>query len=413
MKSPSRCSGRRFPLIGSLVLAGFSAMGNSIVMVALPWMVLDLTGNALSAGLAVAAGLIPMICGLLVGGTLIDHFGPRLIAAWGNFLSAAGTAAIPMLFYIGHLEINVLIFLVAVGAVMDGPASIAPVSRHPELARMAGVRLESVQSINEALGAISLLVGLPVTGALIALIGAPATLWASAALSFVAMILSIACLPGRSRKGASEASIASLVEASRFLIRDPLLRSLILLGPLFGAVFGALEIIIMPAFFKSEGHSAAILGLFLSAAGAGAIAGAAIYGIWGHLVSGRLVMLAGCAVQALGILILSYAPPVWFICVVGVFLGLAAGPIAPAIASATLRRVPVKLRGRVLSLSNAADFSAIPFGLIVAGAAINMIGEPAVLFGTAITAGVVTLLAALLPGLKYLDNEKDRAAVRG
>lgn len=397
---------RRLPVLGSVLAGAFSTLGNAVAMVALPWFVLTLTGSPLWTGIAAAAGVVPMIAGSLFGGGLVDRFGPRWIAFTGDMMGAISVAAVPLLYHLDMLGIGTLVVLIAIGAAMDGPASIAAESRHPELARLAGFRLERIKAADELIENAGVLVGPALAGVMIALVGVEDTLWLTAGCSLAAAILDVVSLPTRRKSvGAEEVAIGldGAWEAVRFLLRDPLLRSLIMLGTLFGIIFGAMEAVVMPAFFKATGQSAMSLGLFLSATGGGAIVGTLAYAAWGHRLSGRGILIFGCAVEALAILVLAWAPPMSMLIAAGAVAGFATGPIGPIVATAALRRVPVKLRGRVLGAADALELSAIPLAIILAGGAVEIFGAQWLLFGCAGALGATTLLAVFLPDLRLLD----------
>lgn len=392
--------------MGSVLAGAFSTLGNAVAMVALPWFVLTLTGSPLWTGIAAAAGVLPMIAGSLFGGGLVDRFGPRWIAFSGDFISALAVAAVPLLHHLDMLGIGTLVALIAIGAAMDGPASIAAESRHPELARLAGFRLERIKAADELIESAGVLVGPALAGVMIALVGVEDTLWLTAGCSLAAAILDVISLPTRRKSGVAQEvaiGLAGAWEAVRFLLSDQLLRSLIMLGTLFGIIFGAMEAVVMPAFFKASGQSAMHLGLFLSATGGGAIVGTLAYAAWGHRVSGRGILIFGCAVEALAVLVLALAPPVSVLIAAGAVAGFATGPIGPIVATAALRRVPVKLRGRVLGAADALELSAIPLAIILAGGAVEIFGAQCLLFGCAAALAATTLLAAFLPGLRHLD----------
>lgn len=406
---------RRLPVLGSVMAGAFSTLGNAVAMVALPWFVLTLTGSPLWTGIAAAAGVLPMIAGSLFGGGLVDRFGPRWIAFSGDFISALAVAAVPLLYHLDMLGIGTLVALIAIGAAMDGPASIAAESRHPELARLAGFRLERIKAADELIENAGVLVGPALAGVMIALVGVEDTLWLTAGCSLAAAILDVISLPTRRKSvGAEQVAIglAGAWEAVRFLLRDPLLRSLIMLGTLFGIIFGAMEAVVMPAFFKATGQSAMSLGLFLSASGGGAILGTLAYAAWGHRLSGRGILIFGCAVEALAILVLALAPPVSLLIAAGAVAGFATGPIGPIVATAALRRVPVKLRGRVLGAADALELSAIPLAIILAGGAVEVFGAQPLLLGCAAALAGTTVIAVFLPGLKQLDRRRIGNAAR-
>lgn len=404
---------RRLPVLGSVMAGAFSTLGNAVAMVVLPWFVLTLTGSPLWTGVAAAAGVLPMIAGSLFGGGLVDRFGPRWIAFTGDFTSALAVAAVPLLYDLDLLGIGTLVVLIAIGAAMDGPASIAAESRHPELARLAGFRLERVKAIDELVENAGVLVGPALAGVMIALVGVEDTLWLTAGCSLAAAILDVISLPTRRKSVGTEdvaIGLAGALEAVRFLLRDPLLRSLIMLGTLFGIIFGALEAVVMPAFFKATGQSAMSLGLFLSATGGGAIVGTLVYAAWGHRLSGRGILIVGCAVEAQAILVLAFAPPISVLIAAGAMAGLATGPIGPIVATAALRHVPVNLRGRVLGAADALELSAIPLAIILAGGAVEVFGAQWLLFGCAAALAATTLLALFLPGLRQLDIRRTGSA---
>lgn len=409
MKTQSIHIRRRLPVLGSVLAGAFSTIGNSVAMVALPWFVLTLTGSPLWTGVAAAAGMLPMIVCSLVGGGLVDRFGPRWIAFTGDFTSALAVAAVPVLYHLDMLGIGTLVALIAVGAMMDGPAAIAAESRHPELARLAGFRLERIKAADELIESAGVLVGPALAGVMIALVGVEDTLWLTAGCSLAAAVLDVLSLPTRRRaSGAQPVAIGvpGALEAVRFLLRDPLLRSLITLGTLFGIIFGALQGVVMPAFFKESGQGAMNLGLFLSATGGGAIVGTLAYAAWGHRLPGRSILVFGCAIEALSILVLAFAPPVSVLIVAGALAGLATGPIGPLVATAVLRRVPSRLRGRVLGTADALELSAIPAAIVLAGGAVEVFGAQWLLFGCAAALAGTTLLAVFLPGLKLLGMRR-------
>jgi macrolide resistance protein len=70
----------QLPLYGVMSAAGFSRLGNAVVGVALPWLVLDITGSAALTGVAAAAATGPLVIGAFFGGPLIDRLGARIVA---------------------------------------------------------------------------------------------------------------------------------------------------------------------------------------------------------------------------------------------------------------------------------------------------------------------------------------------
>src|SRR5512143_460864 len=63
---------------------GISLLGDQFYMIALPWLVLSLTGNALAVGTVMAMAGIPRALFMLVGGALTDRFTPRKLMINSN-----------------------------------------------------------------------------------------------------------------------------------------------------------------------------------------------------------------------------------------------------------------------------------------------------------------------------------------
>ena len=63
---------------------GISLLGDQFYMIALPWLVLLLTENALAVGTVLATAGIPRALFMLLGGALTDRFTPRKLMINSN-----------------------------------------------------------------------------------------------------------------------------------------------------------------------------------------------------------------------------------------------------------------------------------------------------------------------------------------
>src|SRR5689334_24936044 len=79
--SPLRVRNFRLLWIGE----GISLLGDQFYLIALPWLVLQLTGSALALGGVMALAGIPRALFLLVGGAFVDRFSPRAVMIASNF----------------------------------------------------------------------------------------------------------------------------------------------------------------------------------------------------------------------------------------------------------------------------------------------------------------------------------------
>lgn len=405
-RAPAVALHRRLPLLGSLAASGFSALGNAVAMVALPWFVLHLSGSTALTGLAAAASTLPVFAGTLLCGGWVDRYGPRRVAVFGDLVSALCVASVPVLHLLGVLSMPVLLALIAAGALFDSPTHIATQSRRPEIARRAGMSLDRAASLDDLLKSGALLAGPVVAGLAIAVFGLHSALYLTAGCSLLAAVLDALSLPGpRRRPPVAAPGLRSTFEGVRFVLRDPLLRVLVTMATVFVAVFGAMESVIMPAHYRAEGSGAMALGSFLSAAGGGAAAGALGYALWGYRLSRRAVFLGGCCLFSLAVGLIAFAPTQPLRIAGGLIAGLAAGPLGPIEAAAILRRVPIDLRSRALGAMAALSLAILPAASALAGVALETIAVRELLAGCAIVLAALTATALLLPGLKALDRD--------
>ena len=405
--NPPAAARRRLPLLGSLFAGCFGALGNSVAMVAMPWFVLELTDSPAQAGLAAAAGTVPLVAGMLFGGSLIERFGPRKVAVCGDLVSAGSVAAVPVLHALDWLSLPLLLLLIAIGAVLDGPTRVAADSRRPELARLARMPLERATSLDEMLANLAVLAGPALAGAAISMVGMAATLWLTAACSLIAAVLDALSLPGarRRRVHVDHAGWRGALAGLRFVLGQPLLRALVLLATVFVAAFGAIETVVMPALYRSQGREALELGLFLSAAGGASALSALLYALNVHRLRRRPVFLAGCALLAAAAGLLALQPsPAWLIAA-GALAGFGAGPLAPIENARLMRRAPASLRSHALGATAALSLSSLPLAMIAAGAAVERFGAAPLLATAALILAALTALAWRGRALHGLDGD--------
>src|SRR6185295_14141728 len=82
-KPASPLSVRNFRLLW--IGESISLLGDQFYMIALPWLVLQLTGSALALGSVMALAGIPRALFMLIGGVLVDRFSPRAVMMMSNF----------------------------------------------------------------------------------------------------------------------------------------------------------------------------------------------------------------------------------------------------------------------------------------------------------------------------------------
>jgi MFS family permease len=169
-----------------------SRTGDQLTTIALLWFVLDLTGSGVAVGLVLlCAGLPPVVTGPLLG-RLLDRWPVRRVLIADNLLRAAQIGAIPVLYWLGRLDMPLIYGLsLAAGALL--PATDVGVRVVlPQL--VDEPELEPANAMLSIGDQVSALVGPAAGGVLVGLVGAPPVLLLDAA-SFLAMAAFVRSLP--------------------------------------------------------------------------------------------------------------------------------------------------------------------------------------------------------------------------
>src|SRR5690349_18966197 len=105
-KPASPLSVRSFRLLW--IGESISLLGDQFYMIALPWLVLQLTGSALALGGVMALAAIPRALFMLIGGAVVDRFSPRAVMIASNLARLVLVAVLSALVLTGNIRIEML-----------------------------------------------------------------------------------------------------------------------------------------------------------------------------------------------------------------------------------------------------------------------------------------------------------------
>ncbi len=387
----------RTPITALLIANVISLLGSMLTLIALPWFVLQTTGSAAKTGITGGFVALPALIVGVFGGTLVDRLGYKRSSVIADVVSGVGIACVPLLYHTIGLAFWQLLALVFVGNLLAIPGLTARRAMLPELAVLARWRLEGVNASFEGVQYLSLLLGPPIAGLLIAVIGASNVLWLDAA-SFAASAVVVGALIPRVASGTKDAARGKyrdeFLMGLRFLRGDRLLLALAIglaISNMLGSPFFG---VILPVFAKQAYGSAAKLGIIVAATGAGQVIGAALYGAIGHRLPRRTLWIAAFIVVPLPWMLLVFTTSLPLIVGALAVSSVVAGPTNPLLVTIRHERIPRALRGRVFSTFSAIATAAQPLGLAVGGFAVQAFG----LHGTI----VALTLAELALGIAML-----------
>lgn len=399
------------PLFTLLAANGISMTGNVLAMIAVPWFVLQTTGSASLTGLTATFTALPAIIAAFFGGTLVDRMGYKRMSVISDLLSGVTVALIPLLYHLlgARFAFWQLLVLVFLGALLDAPGGTARLSLLPDVAKLAGMRLERVNSAAQAIQRGSNLMGAPLAGFLIALMGADRVLWVDAASFAVSALMVAALVPSHAAPSQPEKKqsryLEDLKEGLRFIWRDRLILAVVSTVMITNFLDAPLFAVIMPVYVSRVFGSAVNLGLIIAGFGAGAMLGTIIYGAIGHRLPRRMTFALSFIIVGLQFFFLALLPPVGFIIAAFAVLGLASGPLNPIIMTVMQERVPAEMRGRVFGTMTAGAYLAVPLGMLLAGYMVEWKGVRTTLLIQAGIYLVITLSLLINPSLREMDKK--------
>ncbi|WP_407566720.1 MFS transporter [Polymorphospora sp. A560] len=403
-----RTPDRRYgPLLGLVIGHAVSLTGNMLTIIALPLYVLAETGSAAATGLVGAFATAPMVIGGAFGGVLVDRIGYRRASVAADLVSGVTIAAVPLLDRTVGLPFWALLALVFATGLLDTPGHTARIALLPEAAAAAGMPVERAVAMLEATSRGARLVGAPVAGLLVAAFGA-LTVLAIDAVTFAVSAAVVAVLVPRGLRPATEPAADAgpgadarpagywreFTDGVRFLLREPLLRLIVLMVLFTNLLDAAKSTVLLPVVADRELGGATAFGLLVGAMGGGALAGSLVFGAIGHRLPRRpTYVVAFLIAGAPPFLALAAGLPLPALVTVTVVAGFAAGAINPMIGTIELERVPAGMRARVYGVIGAGCWAAMPVGSVGAGLAVNAFGTTA----TLVVAGCCYLLLSLTP----------------
>jgi MFS family permease len=406
---------RRLPLLALLTANAVSQVGDVMASVAIPWFVLQTTGSAAKMGVTGAViGVATVVVGFF-GGPVVDRLGFKRTSVLADLTSGLTTALIPLLYLTVGLKFWQLLILVFMGTFLDGPGRGARNSMIPELAGIAGMPIERANAAYQAIPRLSFLVGPPLAGILIAVLGASNVLWINAA-SFVVSAALIALLVPYAREayeGASTEGVrgyfAELLEGLRFVRGNLLVLSMVLVVTVANLLDDPLISVILPVYSREYFGGAVGVGVMLGSFGAGALAGTILFGVIGHHLPRRLTFIVSfISAGPLPYVVLAVYPPLLVAAAGWALGGILCGPLNPLIMTVIQEHTPQQMRGRVFGALNALAMGGIPFGALLGGFLVEGVGLFATVVGMGICYLAITLSMFLNPALHGMEATKNR-----
>jgi predicted MFS family arabinose efflux permease len=395
--SPLREPQFRLLFAGRLV----SLFGSAFAPIALAFAVLDLTGSGTDLGLVVAAGFVPQIVFILVGGIWADRLPRHHVMVVSDALAGTAQAAIAVLVLTGTAEIWHLVALqvvrgVAVSFFFPAAQGIVPQTVSARLLQEANALLRLTRNGTQ-------IAGTAAGGILVAATGSGWALAFDAATYFAgAVVLSALHLP-RDLTMPERHFVRELREGwDSFRSRTWLWAIVVQFAFVNACTVGAWAVL-GPIVADAELGGAAAWGVILAAQAAGFIAGG---DITLRYRPQRILLVATLAIflMAPPLLMLAIPAETWAIAAVAFVAGFGIEIFGVFWDVAMQEQIPADQISRVYSYDALGSFVFIPIGAAIAGPASEAFGVRETLVGAALVTVVATALVLLIEDVRTLQR---------
>lgn len=373
-----------------------STVGSGISRLALPLLVLALTGSPLQAGLIGAAQTAPFVILGLPAGALLDRWNRQRVMIVCDAARCLAFGSVPLAWSLGHLTLAHLYAVALVHGTAQAFFTIAQLAALPRVVPIP--QLARAHSLNTASEGIASLVSPGVGGFLI---GMAPTVAAGAALAYLAdsasylcsvLMLSAIRTPFQAtRAPAPFGRLWHQVTAGlRYLWARVPLRLLAVVNMLHRMCFAPVQlatVVLARDHFQADART---IGLLFTAAGAGGLVASVATPWLRARVSVGHSMLGLTAGHAVGLAVVALAPSP-AVAAAGLFLAGGMETMTGIVqVSYRLAVIPDDLQGRVNSSYRFLSFGAVTFGTAAGGFLLATLGPRPVLM---LLGGGIALIA--------------------
>ncbi|MER5705312.1 MFS transporter [Micromonospora sp. NPDC002296] len=380
-----------------------SDLGTAMSSLALPLLVLYLTGSAAQAGAVGTAGLLVTLVSRLPAGVLADRFDRRRLMVVCDVVRIAGYAALGVAVLAGAASTAMILAVAVVGAVANAVFSTA---EHAAVRNLVPLdQLSTAVARNEARAYGTQLAGPPLGGLLFGL--GRSLPFVGNAVTYLLSLLAVLLIREpmqQPREQAPSSGGAAVAEGVRFVLRNPFLRALLVIAaPLNMAFTGMIFAIIVS--LQRSGTPPVLVGVASTIFGLGGFLGAFAAPVLQRWLRLPTLVMVLCWATA-GLMVVSALFPASVLAAVPLAAAVFLGPTANAVLfgyQATI--TPDRLQGRVVSVMFLAATSAAALAPGLAGLLLAQFssGTAMLIFPALVAVSAVT--ATFSTGIRTMHAE--------
>ncbi|CDH31522.1 MFS transporter [Xenorhabdus bovienii] len=389
-----------FQISGLLALNGVSILGNAITDIAIPWLILEISGSPLLVAAVMSAKIVPLILSIFFSPQLVDKYGAFRISVLSDLVNFLSVLLIPVFYTMDIMHFYLLAILLIFSTILDSPGRLAKDVMLAKEIKQNKSEHELINGINSTIENICDLTG-PVLGSLIiALFGTINALYFDA-VSFLVVALGLIILKKHFVTNINKVTeVPSLphhyfLEALKYVKSEKELFSILILSSVVNFVIAPFLIVYLPYVNKVEFNSVVSLGVSMTCFGLGTTLSSLLYGIYGKHFASNQIILSGYSLLVLCLISLSLLSGQYILFAQLFAIGCCIGFTAPVEVTLIQRQVPENLFSRIMTLFSSTRFLAVPVGYVCFGTLLgsSLTKQTPLIMATIVLGGLLAYLA--------------------
>lgn len=392
-----------------------SLLGDQFHMIALPWLVLQMTGSAFMMGTVLALAAIPRAIFMLIGGAITDRYSSRNVMLVSNLARMGLVIALTFIILTGIVEMWMIYLISLLFGFADAFYFPASQSIVPRIIPQS--LLQTGNAIVQGTVQVSVFLGPVIAGILITLLSTPTTAEASVAsmtgigvafgldsLTFLVSAFTLWIMSDLNHSDTdqekTQSVLSSIREGFSFIWNDSLIRKVFIVSMMINFLLSGPLTIGIPVLADTQyAEGAAAFGIIMSGFGGGALLGIIMAGALPRpkpMYMGTLIMVAVAVLGIAEVILVATSSTMVATLAVAV-AGAGNGYINVMMITWLQSVIPSRMMGRMMSVFMFASVGTAPLGHILTGGLLTI--SPLLTFAGA---GILVMLLAA-----YMLRDKD------
>ncbi len=385
-----------------------SLLGSSIAQFVIIWWITLETGSALYLSIAAFLGLVPMVVLTPFAGVLVDRWNRKALIGIADFLQALATLVLIFLFWLSSVLIWQVLVLLTVRGIFQAFHSPAVSAIVPLMVPKA--KLSRINGLNYLFTGAVTLIGPVVAALLLTFWKIHQILWIDAITFMVAVIpLLLITIPSVRKKQDKSSFKKDLVEGLAFIKNGRGFLPLLILATVLNFLLTPLSTL-LPYYVKfdhfGEAPDLAIVMAFFQG---GILAGGLLMSVIKGFKKKMVAIMSSIYIIFLGYALVALTPTgiFWFMAIGGLVMAFCV-PIANVSIQTIIQTVvPMKMQGRVNSVTMALASAATPVGMILSGVIVEFTRTANLFLGCSGLGVLVLTLSWFFTDIRHVEEMEE------